>query len=93
MRMPMAYNRLIGDMGSALSSGQRQRIILARALYRRPKILFLKEATAYLDWDNERQVTEHLKALNIARISISHRFDLFDDVEPTLVLEEEASAA
>ena len=38
MRMPMAYNSLIGDMGSALSGGQRQRIILARALYRRPKI-------------------------------------------------------
>ena len=103
MRMPMAYNSLIGDMGSALSGGQRQRIILARALYRRPKILFLDEATAHLDWDNERQISEHLKALNITRISISHRSDLSDDVDlkfhvagqeqPPLVLETEASAA
>jgi ATP-binding cassette subfamily B protein RaxB len=103
MRMPMAYNSPIGDMGSALSGGQRQRIILARALYRRPKILFLDEATAHLDWDNERQISEHLKALNITRISISHRSDLSDDVDLKfhlageerlpLVLEAEASAA
>jgi ATP-binding cassette subfamily B protein RaxB len=76
MRMPMAYNALIGDMGSALSGGQKQRIILARALYRRPKILFLDEATTHLDWDNERQIGEHLKELNITRISISHGSEL-----------------
>src|SRR5262249_55262598 len=45
MRLPIAYNSLIGDMG-ALSGGQKQRIILARALYRRPKILFVDEAKA-----------------------------------------------
>ncbi len=46
MRMPMAYNSLIGDMGSALSGGQKQRILLARALYRRPRLLFIDEVIA-----------------------------------------------
>jgi ATP-binding cassette subfamily B protein RaxB len=49
MDMPMTYNSLIGDMGSSLSSGQKQRVLLARALYRQPKFLFLDEGTAHLD--------------------------------------------
>ena len=49
MAMPMTYNSLVGDMGSSLSGGQKQRLLLARALYRRPRILFLDEGTAHLD--------------------------------------------
>jgi ATP-binding cassette subfamily B protein RaxB len=49
VKMPMAYQSLIGDMGAALSAGQRQRILLARALYRDPDALFLDEGTANLD--------------------------------------------
>ena len=58
MRMPMSYDSLIGDMGSSLSGGQRQRILLARALYRRPRLLFMDEGTSHLDTD-DRGTGEH----------------------------------
>jgi ATP-binding cassette, subfamily B, bacterial CvaB/MchF/RaxB len=54
-QMPMNYNTLIGDMGAAISGGQKQRIVLARALYKRPKILFLDEATATWMWRSNVQ--------------------------------------
>ncbi len=49
VRLPMGYLTLVGDMGSVLSGGQKQRIFIARALYRKPKVLFLDEGTANLD--------------------------------------------
>jgi ATP-binding cassette subfamily B protein RaxB len=73
MAMPMNYNSLIGDMGSSLSGGQKQRVLLARALYRQPKILFLDEGTAHLDVARERYVNESLRSLNITRVSVAHR--------------------
>jgi ATP-binding cassette, subfamily B, bacterial CvaB/MchF/RaxB len=73
MAMPMAYNSLIGDMGSSLSGGQKQRVLLARALYRRPKILFLDEGTAHLDVEREREINAALRRLNVTRVSIAHR--------------------
>jgi ATP-binding cassette subfamily B protein RaxB len=73
MAMPMTYNSLIGDMGSSLSGGQKQRVLLARALYRLPRILFLDEGTAHLDVDNERHINDSLKCLQMTRISVSHR--------------------
>ncbi|WNO59753.1 peptidase domain-containing ABC transporter [Rheinheimera sp. MMS21-TC3] len=71
--MPMGYNSLIGDMGSALSGGQKQRILLARALYRKPKVLFLDEATSHLDTDTESIVSNAIKELKITRVVIAHR--------------------
>src|SRR5215212_3097691 len=65
MAMPMTYNSLIGDMGSSLSGGQKQRVLLARALYRQPRILFMDEGTAHLDIENERLINESLKGLKI----------------------------
>ena len=72
-QMPMGYKSLIGDMGSALSSGQKQRLILARALYREPKILFMDEATSHLDIVTESVVNQAMKKLNITRVVIAHR--------------------
>lgn len=71
--MPMGYHTLVGDMGTVLSGGQKQRVLLARALYRRPKILFLDEATSHLDLDNEANITKAIAELQITRIMIAHR--------------------
>jgi ATP-binding cassette subfamily B protein RaxB len=71
--MPMGYNTLIGDMGGAISGGQKQRILLARALYKQPKILFLDEATSHLDINNEWQVNQAIRQLSLTRIIVAHR--------------------
>ncbi|HRE32942.1 MAG TPA: peptidase domain-containing ABC transporter, partial [Candidatus Berkiella sp.] len=71
--MPMTYNTLIGDMGMTLSGGQKQRVVLARALYKQPKILFLDEATSHLDVALEQAVNHAVKQLNITRVIIAHR--------------------
>jgi len=71
--MPMKYESLVGDMGSALSGGQKARILLARALYRRPKLLLLDEGTAHLDAKTEGMVNRAITALGITRIVIAHR--------------------
>jgi ATP-binding cassette subfamily B protein RaxB len=71
--LPMAYNTLVGFLGSALSAGQQQRILLARALYSRPSILILDEATSQLDVRCERVVCAALARLDMTRIIAAHR--------------------
>jgi len=86
MRMPMGYRTLIGDMGTALSGGQKQRVLLARALYRRPKILFLDEATSHLDVGLEKQVNAAVRAMKLTRIVIAHRPETIAMADRVLVM-------
>jgi len=85
--MPMAYNTLIGDMGAALSGGQKQRILLARALYKQPRILFLDEATSALDVHKERMVNDAIRSLNLTRIIIAHRPETIASAQRVIVLQ------
>lgn len=72
MDMPMQYQTLIGDMGSALSTGQQQRVMLARALYDDPDFLFLDEGTAHIDPDSERLILERLTQRRIGIVFSVH---------------------
>ncbi|AZK88293.1 ABC transporter [Xanthomonas oryzae pv. oryzae] len=85
--MPMGYHSLIGDMGSSLSGGQKQRIILARALYRQPKLLFLDEATSHLDVTRERLVNEAVKHLQLTKVIVAHRPETIASADRILVME------
>lgn len=73
--MPMKYDTMVGDMGSALSGGQKQRLLLARALYRQPRILLMDEGTAHLDVMLEKTVNAAIAKLGITRVIIAHRPD------------------
>ncbi|KIP99527.1 hypothetical protein RU07_18720 [Agrobacterium tumefaciens] len=72
---PMGYASLIGDMGSALSGGQKQRIMIARALYKRPRILFIDEGTSQLDTVVEKRINSNIAQLKITRVIVAHRPD------------------
>ncbi len=71
--LPMQYETHLGDMGCGLSGGQVQRIMLARAFYRDPQILFLDEATSHVDIATEQQITKNLAAMKMTRIIVAHR--------------------
>lgn len=84
--MPMGYNSLIGDMGTTLSGGQKQRLVLARALYRQPRLLFLDEATSHLDVESERLVNEAVRKLDLTCVVIAHRPETIASVDRVLVM-------
>ena len=86
--MPMGYHTLIGEQGGSLSGGQRQRLLLARALYKRPRILLLDEATSALDVDHERLVNQQIRKLNLTRVIVAHRPETIASASRVVVLHE-----
>jgi ATP-binding cassette, subfamily B, bacterial CvaB/MchF/RaxB len=84
--MPMGYHTLIGDMGGSLSGGQRQRLLLARALYKRPRILLLDEATSALDVERERIVNQQVRQLQLTRLIVAHRPETIASASRVIVL-------
>ncbi|MCW8091917.1 peptidase domain-containing ABC transporter [Alteromonas sp. ASW11-130] len=88
MTMPMQYQTLVGDMGRSLSGGQLQRVLLARALYRNPSILFLDEASSHLDVVNEQRINKNLAKLSITRILVAHRPETIALAERVYVLNQ-----
>ncbi len=85
--MPMGMHTVLQDGATTLSGGQRQRLAIARALARKPRLLFLDEATSALDNEAQALVSRSLAALGITRILIAHRLSTVRDADVILVLD------
>ncbi|WP_240436457.1 NHLP bacteriocin export ABC transporter permease/ATPase subunit [Streptomyces sporangiiformans] len=85
-RMPMGLHTIVSGSG-AISGGQRQRLMIAQALIRRPRILFFDEATSALDNETQRTVIESTRALNATRVVIAHRLSTVMDADRVIVME------
>ncbi len=85
-RMPMQLNTMVGNMGSAISGGQAQRVLLARAIYHQPSLLVLDEATSHLDINTEQAVNNSLRQLNIPCLMVAHRPETIMNADRILML-------
>ena len=88
--MPMGFNTLVGDIGTGLSGGQKQRILLARALYKNPKLLVLDEATSHLDVRNEQAVNMAIQKIQLTRIIVAHRPETIAMAQRVVALQQGA---
>lgn len=89
-QLPMREHSLIGDMGITMSAGQQQRLLLARAVYARPSILFLDEATANIDAGTARQIMINIKSLGVTTVVVTHQEDLLPRLDRKIVLNQES---
>jgi len=89
MSLPLKYNTLIGRDGVGLSQGQKQRILIARAVYKNPTFIFLDEATNALDAKNERAIVENLNEFYQGRtvIVVAHRLSTVKNADQIVVLD------
>ena len=88
--LPLGYNTRIGNDGHGLSTGQKQRILIARAVYKEPDFIFLDEATNSLDARNEKAIMENLSAFFKGRtvVVVAHRLSTVKNADKIVVLEK-----
>lgn len=88
--LPLSYNTLIGNDGQGISQGQRQRILIARMIYKNPMFVFLDEATNALDANNERLITENLSDFYKGKtvVVVAHRLSTVRNADQIIVLED-----
>ncbi|MEU6948111.1 NHLP bacteriocin export ABC transporter permease/ATPase subunit [Streptomyces sp. NPDC046316] len=84
--MPMGLHTMLSDGGGTISGGQRQRLMIAQALIRRPRILFFDEATSALDNEAQRVVIESTRALKATRVVIAHRLSTIMDADRVIAM-------
>ncbi|MDP4202022.1 MAG: peptidase domain-containing ABC transporter [Bacteroidota bacterium] len=89
-KLPLGYNTIIGQEGQGLSQGQKQRILIARAVYRNPQFIFLDEATNALDANNERTIIENLDDFYKGRtvVIVAHRLSTVKNADQIVVLDK-----
>ncbi|MCR5356371.1 MAG: ATP-binding cassette domain-containing protein [Lachnospiraceae bacterium] len=86
--MPMKFNTLLSSDAAMISGGQKQRIVLARALMRKPKILFLDEATSAVDNISQKIIKDNLDRMGITRISVAHRLSTIINCNRIIVMDK-----
>ena len=88
--LPLAYNTKIGAEGVGMSTGQKQRLLIARAVYKNPELIFFDEATSALDAKNERVIMENLNTFFKGRTSvvIAHRLSTVKNADQIVVLDK-----
>lgn len=88
--LPLGYNTKLGDEGIGISGGQKQRMLIARAIYKNPEYLFFDEATSALDANNERAIMENLEAFFKGRtvVVVAHRLSTVKNADQIVVLEK-----
>lgn len=87
--LPLGFNTKIGNEGSGLSTGQKQRLLIARAVYKNPKILLFDEATSALDANNEKKIMKNLNTFfaNKTAVVIAHRLSTVKNAHKIVVLD------
>lgn len=88
-QLPLGYNTKIGSRGNGLSQGQKQRLLIARAVYKNPEFIFLDEATNALDANNEKVIMENLDKFFQGKtvLVVAHRLSTVKNADQIIVLE------
>lgn len=88
--LPLGYNTMIGMEGNGISQGQKQRLLIARAVYKNPEFLFFDEATNALDANNEHEIMEHLQQFYLGKtvVIVAHRLSTVKKADKIVVLDK-----